>query len=71
MQLCIKIRPYNRIFTKGISGLLVLLLPKETSLDGSLTWLSSFSAASLRFGSMVPFRACMIRLGSIRPDSID
>lgn len=47
------------------------LKKQQTSVDGSLTWLSSFSAASLRFGSMVPFRACMIRLGSIRPDAMD
>lgn len=32
-----------------------------------LTWLSSFSAAIRSFGSMVPFRAWMIRLRSISP----
>lgn len=31
----------------------------------SQTWLSSFSAVILKFGSIVPLRACIIRLGSI------
>lgn len=38
---------------------------KQTSYFRSPTWLSSFSAAILRLGSIVPFRAWIIRLGSI------
>lgn len=40
-------------------------IQKTTNYFSSPTWLSSFSAAILKLGSIVPFRAWIIRLGSM------